>query len=295
MSFLFVDRILEFVPGKMCRGLKYVTQDDIYLCQDKNNKLCFSPSMIGEALGQLAAWNAMFSVDFKYRPVAGIVDAAQLIRNVYIGDTILLEANIESVDETAIQYNAKAMVRGEEVFNIRNALGPMMPMQDFIDEDLILKQFKEINRYGDWVGDLGNSSKDEIISAKTSPQIVSLTYDKIIEQKSGIRIIAQKKISRQAPFFPDHFPNNPVLPLTVLLECNIDLAHRFIKKSNFAHDFYLSEIRKIKINEFVHPGDEIVTSILVKQHEENILILRFRTEVLGKRVCVLEIVMTRDV
>ena len=31
MRFLFVDRILELVPGKSIRGIKHVTQDDFYL------------------------------------------------------------------------------------------------------------------------------------------------------------------------------------------------------------------------------------------------------------------------
>lgn len=295
MSFLFVDRILEFTPGKTCRGLKHVTYDDLYLFRDVNNNLCFNPSMIGETLGQLAAWNAMFSFDFKRRPVAGVVESAKINRNVLVGETIFLEATIDNLDETAVQYNACAKIDNEEVFTITSALGPMLPMNDFIDDDLIRKQFNEISRPAAWQSSAISLADISFQPPTNISNIIYPTYDKIIELEPGVKLVAIKKISRQAPYFPDHFPNKPVLPMTILIDCNIDLAHRFISKSTYADKYHLTEIRKIKMNDFVYPGDEIVSSVTIKNHDEDELILRYRTEVLGKRVCVLEIVMCRKI
>lgn len=292
MSFLFVDRILEFIPGKTCKGLKHVTYDDIYLSYDKNHNLCFNPCMVGETIGQLAAWNAMFSFDFKKRPVAGVVESATVHRNALIGETILLEATINSLDSSAIQYNARASVGNEEIFSINNAIGPMLTMDDFIDEDLIRKQFQEISRPGEW----SESPRAlEEIKTKFTPNLVPMTYDKIIELDPGVRMVATKKISRQAPYFPDHFPNKPVLPMSVLLECKLNLTHRFIKLSGLNNSYTIQEMRKIKMNEFIYPGDEVVSSIIVKHQDENEMILRYRSEILGRRICVLEIIMLRDV
>lgn len=291
MSFLFVDKIIEFVPGKSCRGIKHITHDDRYLFLNEKNEYCFNASMIGETLGQLAAWNVMFSCDFKMRPVAGVVECAALHRDVKVGETLLLEANIDTIDEDAVQYNAKAYINGEEVFCLTRAIGPMLPMETFISEDLIKKQFNEIIKLKEW-NELSDLSTDfHINNAALKPIYYPLNYDRVIEHEPGVRVVGCKKISRQAPYFPDHFPNKPVLPMTVLLECKINLAYKFLEKANFQNKYKLKELRKIKMNDFVFPGDEVVTSLIITKQEPEELILRFRSEVARKRVCVMEMVM----
>lgn len=292
MSFLFVDRIVEFIPGKMCRGVKHITFDDTYLFKDENGQLCFSPCVIGEALGQLAAWNVMFSNDFTMRPVAGVVECAQLHRNVKVGETLTLEATIDCIEEDAIQYSAKAFVDSEEVFCITRAIGPLLPMQDFIDQDLVKKQFDEICRPGEWQGTSELNSDFVLENNCAAKTRVSLAFDRVIEHEPGKRVVGCKKISRQAPYFPDHFPNKPVLPMTILLECKINLAYQFVEKANLPVKYKLKELRKIKMNDFVFPGSEIITSVIIKSHESDELILRFRSEVAHKRVCVMEMVMS---
>ncbi len=291
MSFLFVDRIIEFIPKKTCRGIKHITHDDKYLCINEKNELCFNPPMIGETLGQLAAWNVMFSCDFKMRPVAGVVECAQLHRNVKVGETLLLEANIDSIEQDAVQYSAKAYVDEEEVFCITRAIGPMLPMETFISEDLIKRQFNEIYRLGEWGGNSNLATDFTVNKTNINSTLINLTYDRVIEYDPGVRVVGCKKISRQAPYFPDHFPNKPVLPMTVLLECKINLAYQFIEKANLPYKYKLKELRKIKMNDFVFPGDEVVTSLIIKKQEDDEIILRFRSEVARKRVCVMEMVM----
>lgn len=292
MSFLFVDQIIEFTPGKTCRGVKHVTFDDIYLFKDENGELCFSPCIIGETLGQLAAWNVMFSNDFTMRPVAGVVESAQLLRNVKVGETLILEATIDSIDDEAVQYSAKAFVDSEEVFRITRAIGPMLPMENFIEQDLIKRQFNAVCRLGEWTGSSDLVSDFIIAKDHTPSSKTALTFDRVIEHEPGVRVVGCKKISRQAPYFPDHFPNKPVLPMTILLECKINLAYQFIEQANMPHKYKLKELRKIKMNDFVLPGSEIVTSLIIKKQDSAELILRFRSEVARKRVCVMEMVMT---
>ena len=77
MRFLFVDRILALTPGGVTQGIKHVTSDDYYLCLDEQSRRYFVPSLVGETVGQLAAWNVMLSNDFTKRPVAGIAEIAK--------------------------------------------------------------------------------------------------------------------------------------------------------------------------------------------------------------------------
>ncbi|WP_347251676.1 hydroxymyristoyl-ACP dehydratase [Legionella sp.] len=296
MRFLFVDRILQLSPGEIARGIKHITRDDAYLCHDEQGRLCFIPSLIGETLGQLAAWNVMFANDFTLRPVAGVVSSARLHRPAYVGETLFLESVIESLDNRAVQYNSIAYVGDEVVFTIDGALGPLLPMAGFIDEQIVRRQFAEINRPGDWSQRQALTSNSELASelasAKAGLPVSQMLFDRILDSEPGVSLTAEKCITRAASYFNDHFPNNPVLPMTVLLECKLNLAREFIARASFNQCYQVSELRKIKMNEFVHPGSVLITHLKVKEQNDQQLILHYRSEVDGKRVCVLDLVMT---
>lgn len=293
MRFLFVDRILQLSPGEIVRGIKQVTRDDAYLCQNEERRLCFIPSLVGETLGQLAAWNVMFSNDFTLRPVAGIVSSARLHRPAYVGETLLLESVIDALDDQAVQYHSAAYVGDELVFSIEGALGPLLPMTDFIDDIEVRRQFNEVYRPGDWPQFSSLEIGAELIAERnTSYHFPQLLFDRILSSEPGVSLCAEKRISRAAPYFPDHFPNKPVLPMTVLLECKLNLAREFLARAGFDVAYQVSELRKIKMNEFVQPGELLITNLKVKKQDKEELVLNYRSEVDGKRVCVVDVVMT---
>ena len=322
MRFLFVDRILELSPAKFVRGIKHVTRDDVCLGFDEHGKHCFIPSFIGEALGQLAAWNVMFSNDFTKRPVAGLAYSAKLYRSVYVGETLLLESIIDCLDESAVQYHSTAYVADEMVFSIEGALGPLLPLEDFIDTQIVRRQFAEIDRPGDWPysqmpieqhqttiqdpssalrapsprergdGTIDKGRYSEELLENVALPTVSMHFDRILKSTPGESLCAEKRISRAAPYFPDHFPNKPVLPMTVLLECTLNLAQEFVARAAFTKQYRVSEFCKIKMNEFVYPGDVVVCYLSVKRHDDDALVLTCRSEVDGRRVCMVDVVMT---
>jgi 3-hydroxymyristoyl/3-hydroxydecanoyl-(acyl carrier protein) dehydratase len=292
MRFLFVDRILRLTPKVSIQGLKHVTYDDFYLQQDDQGRHFFIPALMGECLGQLAAWNVMYSNEFTKRPVAGLTSSARVFRPVYVGETILLESIIDSIDEVAMQYHSVAYVGDEVVFTLDGALGPLLPMEDFIDQTLVRKQFNEINRPGDWSPLKKATTSPQKNSSASYPLAPLMKFDRILSLDPGVRVCAEKRMTRAASYFPDHFPNKPVLPLTVLLQCQMHLADEFVANAGFSKQYQVSELRKIKMKDFVYPGDVVVSTLSVKCHESNELVLTCCSEVNGKRVCVLDLIMT---
>lgn len=292
MRFLFVDRIVQMEPGKSIRGIKHVSLDDAYLSPDGQGRLCFLPSLIGETLGQLAAWNTMFHQQFHSRPVAGVVASARLHRPAYAGETLLLESYIDHLDEQAVQYHGIARIHDEPVFSIEGALGPLLPMEDFIDEETVRRQFAELNRPGDWNATCQHLSA-AAISLTHVPGTAPLAFDRILDMQPGIAVTAEKRVSRMAGYFADHFPRKPVLPMSVLLECKLNLAQDFIRQSHFSTDYQFSELRRVKMNEFVHPGDVLLCEAKVKPSSEAELLVHFRSTVEGHRVCVAEALFTK--
>jgi 3-hydroxymyristoyl/3-hydroxydecanoyl-(acyl carrier protein) dehydratase len=294
MRFLFVDRIVDFVSGEWIRGIKHITRDDFYLIEDEQGRACFIPSLIGETLGQLAAWNVMQQNEFTLRPVAGVVNSAKLYRSAFVGETLLLESYIDTVDERAVLYHSKAKVGEELIFSIEGALGPLLPMTHFISAETIRRQFAEIYHPGDWsiISAIpADASSCELNSKLPSTTVAPMTFDTVLSCDPGDSLIAEKKITLSAPYFPDHFPYKPVLPLTVLLECKINLAREFVARAAYPAHYHVSELRKVKMNDFVLPGDVVVCQVKVKEISEKELILTYRSEVDGKRVCVVDIVL----
>lgn len=292
MRFLFVDRILTLTPAEYVTGVKFVTTDDYYLTRDSQGRPCFVPSLIGEAVGQLAAWNVMSYCDFKYRPVAGMVGTASLYRPAYPGEVILIESFVDSLDEKAVQYHGVARVGDEVIFRIDRALGPMLPMEDFIEQQQVRQQFAQIHRLGD-LPQMSHAMNEQLFNDTDSifPKMIQVSFDRVIASEPGESLSAEKLITGTAPYFPDHFPNNPVLPMTILLECKLQLAREFVRRAGFDSRYEVCEMHRIKMNAFIHPGDQVVTHITKKQHDDDGLVLRYRTEVNGKRVCLLDVLM----
>lgn len=291
MRFLFVDRILHNIPGKHIEGIKHVTPDDAFLSKDDKGHLIFTSSLIGETLGQLAAWSVMQKLDFALRPVAGVVSKVALRRPVYLGETLFLSAEIDALDETAVQYHGSAFVNDEVVFELDGAIGPMLPMENFICREVVQNQFKQINRPLDGALQFQGKRLEQPLASNGQPTTVSMHFDTILQHEPGVSMKAMKVVSMAAPYFLDHFPRKPVLPMTILLECQQNLAREFIRQAGWDFDFSQCEMRRIKMNDFVYPGDCVICSLSVKHHDENGLTLAFRSEVDGKRVCVMELIL----
>ena len=292
MRFLFVDRILALTPGGVTQGIKHVTPDDYYLCLDEQNRRCFVPSLVGETVGQLAAWNVMLSNNFTKRPVAGIAECATLHRPVYVGETLQIETTLDALDDSAVQYHGTARVGDEVVFELTGALGPLLPMEDFIDASVVRAQFDELNRPGELLDEhilrapLLESTIDQLHHVNSHVQ-----FDRVLEHEPGVQMTAEKCITRAAPYFPDHFPSKPVLPMTILLECVMNLGQHFVEQSAFDKAYRVQYMRRIKMSDFVAPGAVLTAILKFKSQKDGELVLTCRVNSFGKRVCLLELVM----
>src|SRR5277367_3020369 len=94
-AFSFVDRITSIQPGVRVHGIYHIPSgiDE------------FPIALAAEASGQLAAWMAMAALDFKVRPVAGIAPIIELLSPPRPGQTLELDAEIESLESDAFAYS----------------------------------------------------------------------------------------------------------------------------------------------------------------------------------------------
>src|SRR5882724_10640005 len=107
-AFSFVDRIASIQERSRIAG-SYTVPARIK---------AFPGSLVAEAVGQLAAWAAMATVNFERRPVAGLAGAIDLPGTVHPGQTIDLAAELETVDHEAVAYNGTAFADGVPIVRL---------------------------------------------------------------------------------------------------------------------------------------------------------------------------------
>lgn len=304
MRFVLIDQILYSDPGRRIQGIKHVGVDDYYLTRDKAGNFTYIHALVGEILGQLAAWSVMQATDFKQRPVAGIVDEVEFHRPAALGETLWVDVTIDELDAEAVLYHGHVQVGSEILFRLQGALGPLLAMEELVEEAVARNQFKDIYRPVSehalcFETEAARHHPERIQRSCMDPTTVlhhpRMTYDWIQDFEAGRFLKAIKAISYAAVFFSDHFPNKPVLPMTVLLECQLNLADDFLSLSAFASNYRVSSMRKIKMNRFIHPGNVVLCELKLKKQDETELVLSFQNSIDGKRVAVMDLVMRAGV
>ena len=274
--FHFVDQILELDPGRHALGVKHVTPGDTFVRPTAGGETALLSCIIGEALGQLGAWNVMAAKDFAVRPVAGVVGGVAIAGEASVGDTLLLDTTIDSVTDDAVFYHAVASVDGTEVLRLENTLGPLLPMEQFNDPEELQERFARIHRPG---------APTEAPQSDGDPSIpFDMSFDEILSLESGKEATAVRQVSGREPFLADHFPRKPVLPLSLLLESLLQLGQKLLEDGGAR--YVPTGARKVKMTRFVEPGSSLVAKIRVVERSAESALLRFRCEVDGGRACV---------
>lgn len=99
-----------------------------------------------------------------------------------------------------------------------------------------------------------------------------LLIDRITELDPQKSITAVKNLSMAEEYLADHFPGFPVMPGVLMLETLIQAGGWLIRQAeDFAHStIMLKEVRAIRYNNFVSPGNTLVVQMTVKKQNGNI-------------------------
>jgi 3-hydroxymyristoyl/3-hydroxydecanoyl-(acyl carrier protein) dehydratase len=293
MNFLFVDKILALEPGQSTTAIKNITLSDDYLRLNHQGEGIIIPCILGEAIGQLCSWNVIQSSDFQLRLIGGVVGEVNLRNEAFVGDTVILENTIDhlDLDNQVVSFHGTARVQDTIIIEVKNGLGPLLPIADFNDVQTVKNEYKNIYRPGPVpVYEVSPNHKPSIDRSFSLASDRLLNVDKILFKDPKKEWVTLKNLSLTAPYFADHFPKRPVLPLSLLLESNLQLGQQFLADMIDETSQMLTPIQvsRIKMSEFVEPGDSVVTKVTLKKHSGDEFVLAFRNEVNEKRVCIAE-------
>jgi len=233
-AFSFVDRITSVQLGSHVRGAYQIP----------SGVGVFYRPLIAEAVGQLAAWASMATMDFKVRPVAGIAASIELLAEVHPGQTLELAADIESVDQEAVSYCGLATVAGKPVIKLNHCVGPMLAQEDFDDTQAVKNRYAMLCNGGAAPGAYGG--------------VPAVNFENITSEP-GQWIRATLPIPRAAPFFEDHFARRPVFPGTLFMQKVLELATDLVDEIPVPSGgaWVPRIIADGKLRTFIPPGDSL--------------------------------------
>lgn len=252
-AFSFVDRITAFEPGTRARAVFAVPA----------GIAAFPSCLVAEAVGQLAAWVAMAKVSFRGRPVAALANETRFHGDVRPDDLLELGVDIESCDDDAVAYAGWARVKGVLVIELRDCLGPMLPVEEFDSPAALAARFELL---------CGPGATPGRFHGVVAPRIVP------IEAVSDESVSATLHVPESAPFFADHFPRRPVFPATLLLDAQIGIAMQLA-----APGARPVRMTHVKMRSFIAPGDTLSIEAKRAPGDANRILLSARTPA-GKTV-----------
>ncbi len=285
--FLFVDRILELVPGERAVGLTRLSTCEAFLGTGHpgfrdTDELSVPPCILGEAVGQLAAWTVMAANDFTLRPVGALIERVDILGQVRANDPVRLEVNIANHDDEAVVYGGAARIEGVDVFTFEKAYSPLLPVEEFDASGDLSQHFRLIHQPGD--------PPPSPLTSYDAARPIDYGCDRILAHTPGEHIVAEKRFDTGESFFADHFPWKPVVPMTVLMECLLRLARRLLDEgsgdgSDDADTLSHITVRNAKINRFIEPADSITVTVRLLERGDHTARFRVRCDLDGRRIC----------
>ena len=235
-AFSFVDRITSIGSSGQIKGSFLIPAHLEF----------FPQSLVAEAIGQLAAWYAMSSLNFARRPVAALAGATKYHSEARPGERLSLEAIIESCDSESVSYSGVATAGERLILELADCSGAMLPQQEFDDPETIGQQFKLLETTG---------AKENRLAQAPCILPTDLQYDALGALEGSLAIPSQ------ADFFADHFPNKPVFPATLLMHALSSMVIEQIncRSSPLANQpqLAISSMARVKVRSWIAPGDQV--------------------------------------
>ena len=104
-----------------------------------------------------------------------------------------------------------------------------------------------------------------------------LLVDKIVELEMDKKVVGLKSVTMNEPFFPGHFPGNPIMPGVLIIEAMAQTGGVLLLNSipNPAEKLvYFMQINNAKFRKPVVPGDQLVMEVVLESKKRSIVIMK---------------------
>ncbi len=121
-----------------------------------------------------------------------------------------------------------------------------------------------------------------------------LLVDRVLEYEPEKRIVGLKNVTFNEPFFPGHFPTNPVMPGVLIIEAMAQTAGVLAFKSypHLQGNVFFIGIDNARFRKPVKPGDQLKLVLQVVKHRKEIWVFDGEAFVDDKKVAEARIMAT---
>lgn len=124
-----------------------------------------------------------------------------------------------------------------------------------------------------------------------------LMIDRVLECVPGERIVALKNVSINEPYFPGHYPHQPVMPGVLIIETMAQaaaiLAFKTLNdRSNDNTVYYFVGIEGARFKKPVLPGDQLKVEASIVYHKRGMWRFKAQAMVEGQLVSEAELMCT---
>lgn len=271
MTFLYVDRITDYQPGRLIRGLKNVTRSEDFLYPETDGRRRLSTSIVIEAAAQMGSWLAILDSNFTKRPLFLGEDLAEFQGSAYAGDMIDLTAELVRLEDDVLETVSTATVNGKVIMKTTSSKGFMVPMEDYASPEEVKKRYAELFRpktanVKRVQGPVSLVSSPYWGISKKQPRLL---LDGIIQHEPQKSVEAFKNVSRTEAFFAEHFPRRPIVPGVIILGMVSDACEYLVRDDQNALGPYrrleLTKLVNGRFRKMVEPGDQCVVKAKAKR------------------------------
>jgi 3-hydroxyacyl-[acyl-carrier-protein] dehydratase len=114
-----------------------------------------------------------------------------------------------------------------------------------------------------------------------------LLVDRILEIEEERRIVGLKNFTVNEPYVPGHFPGNPVVPGTVLIESMAQVGAILVAKSvpsTRGKTPYLVGLDQVRFRKPVVPGDQVIHHVEILRNKKDLWKVKGVAKVAGEIV-----------
>ncbi|MGE4132498.1 MAG: 3-hydroxyacyl-ACP dehydratase FabZ [Bdellovibrionales bacterium] len=124
-----------------------------------------------------------------------------------------------------------------------------------------------------------------------------LLVDKILSKevnkeasRTGQKIVVQKNVTFNEPFFPGHFPDMPIMPGVLQIEAIAQACClAYLRPGDPEFVFFIAAIQDARFRRPVVPGDSLIISAEIKKDRGSMLLVTGNAKVDGQLVVEAEI------
>lgn len=128
-----------------------------------------------------------------------------------------------------------------------------------------------------------------------------LFIDRVLEFESGKSILAFKNVTCNEEYFNGHFPEGPIMPGVLQIECLAQAAGLLIFYTTNTHAdaetnwYYFAGINNARFKRVVEPGDQLRLHVEVAKRRRDLWVFNAKATVDGELACSAELLLVKGV